>query len=306
MNNYSRIISAIYKLKENSKLNEIIYAPHVYRFLKKSKNMYEWVFLKKKGGNEINYSDNKKFFSDNIDRIKKNIEKLDDEQSRQVYKEMIMFRCVKSNKLPSSYSVNDLYFAKGVVTLSEHEVFIDCGGFLGDTIKSFRKVVNEKFDHIVTYEPDYENCVKLYNYIGKTKNITVKRCGCWSRTCQLPFLSGYSDGSYLVDTLDKNWAPSNMIVEVEVETIDECNECQGATFIKMDIEGAELEALKGCHKVIMKNHPVLAISIYHSNHDMLDILEYLTNKYGFYRYYIRQHSPSIINETVLYAIPKES
>lgn len=53
------------------------------------------------------------------------------------------------------------------------------------------------------------------------------------------------------------------------------------TYIKMDVEGAELNSLIGAHKTIKREHPRLAISIYHSD-DMLNIIEYIKENYPFY------------------------
>lgn len=75
-------------------------------------------------------------------------------------------------------------------------------------------------------------------------------------------------------------------------------------FIKMDIEGAELSALKGGIETIKKYRPQLAISIYHSNEDFINIPLYLNRELTNYNFAIGHYSPSL-SETVLYAIPKE-
>ena len=72
----------------------------------------------------------------------------------------------------------------------------------------------------------------------------------------------------------------------------------------MDIEGAELKALKGGSNSLVKFRPQLAISIYHSNNDMLDIPLYLNDLLKDYVFKIGQYSPDN-DETILYAIPKE-
>jgi hypothetical protein len=72
-------------------------------------------------------------------------------------------------------------------------------------------------------------------------------------------------------------------------------------FIKMDIEGSELEALYGAANTISKNLPRLAISIYHKFEDIVDILSYVHELAPTYRFYIRQCS-YIDGETVLYAV----
>ena len=69
----------------------------------------------------------------------------------------------------------------------------------------------------------------------------------------------------------------------------------------MDIEGAELPALQGAEHIIKKNKPKLAISIYHSDEDMLRLAEYIHELVPEYRLFIRAHRPGIA-ETVLYAV----
>ncbi len=83
--------------------------------------------------------------------------------------------------------------------------------------------------------------------------------------------------------------------------MDDVPECQDATFIKMDLEGSEMMALKGAEKIIKRNKPKLAICIYHSDQDMLEIIKYIHQLVPEYRLYIRHHSTSYI-DTVLYAV----
>lgn len=72
------------------------------------------------------------------------------------------------------------------------------------------------------------------------------------------------------------------------------------TFIKMDIEGAEMEALEGAQKTIERCKPKLAISIYHKEDDLWEIPYYILKKYPWYKIYIR-HYALTTNETVMYA-----
>ena len=71
----------------------------------------------------------------------------------------------------------------------------------------------------------------------------------------------------------------------------------------MDIEGAELDALKGGEKVIKRDLPHLAISIYHKPSDLWEIGLYLFSIHGNnYKYHIRNYGHQTF-DTVLYAIP---
>lgn len=74
------------------------------------------------------------------------------------------------------------------------------------------------------------------------------------------------------------------------------------SFIKMDIEGADLEALKGCQNTIRRYHPKLAISVYHKPEDIIEIPCYIKELVPEYRLYLR-HYGNGDTETVLYALP---
>lgn len=73
------------------------------------------------------------------------------------------------------------------------------------------------------------------------------------------------------------------------------------TFIKMDIEGAEMDALKGAEQTIRKYKPKLAISIYHEENDFWEIPLLIKSFVPEYQFYVRHHSDNC-SETILYAI----
>lgn len=72
------------------------------------------------------------------------------------------------------------------------------------------------------------------------------------------------------------------------------------TFIKMDVEGSELQSLKGAQKTIRKNRPRLAISVYHRPEDLVEIAEYILELNPEYQFILRQYNSNFW-ETILYA-----
>ena len=71
--------------------------------------------------------------------------------------------------------------------------------------------------------------------------------------------------------------------------------------IKMDIEGAEYDALLGAKQLIKKYKPTLAVCIYHKRDDYFKILKLIHRLNSDYKFYIRQYSLTD-NETILYAV----
>lgn len=89
---------------------------------------------------------------------------------------------------------------------------------------------------------------------------------------------------------------------MQVTSIDEHFPDDEITFIKMDIEGAEIEAIRGAENVIRRCKPKLAISVYHKRNDMFEIPLLLHQMYPGYKFYLRQFSKAL-SETVLFALP---
>lgn len=92
------------------------------------------------------------------------------------------------------------------------------------------------------------------------------------------------------------------LVALEVTSVDNVLSGNKATFIKMDIEGSELEALKGCRRTIEMYHPKLAVCVYHREEDIFEIPKFILECYQGYRFFLRHYAHSA-SETVLYAIP---
>jgi len=203
-----------------------------------------------------------------------------------------------ANRIISLVNIEEMYFGPEFIIPKEDEFYIDVGLHNIKTIKDFIRFCdtgNVKYKKILGLEPDkecYENCVNAIGKLGY-KNVEIIKKGAYSSKGIIKF-DGDKGG---ISKIDENGSDA-----IEVVTIDEliCDD-DIVTFIKMDIEGAELEALKGVAKTIRRNKPRLAISIYHKPEDIIDILSYINSLVPEYRFWIRQYS-YFGGETVLYAL----
>ena len=220
---------------------------------------------------------------------------LADDHSRNL---MIAFINTKISGNPDSLvSLNidgeQQYFPE-FLQLREDEVFVDCGAFDGDTILDFINKTKGKYSKIYAFEPDKINIEKLEQTISPFKNIEIIEKGCFSRRNTLRF----QDNEGISSSISNQ---GNVIIEVDA--ID--NIVSGkVTYIKMDIEGSELEALKGAQKTIRTNLPRLAVSLYHRTDDFFSIPQYIYELNDSYQFYLRHYGLSSC-ELVLYAIPYE-
>ncbi|MDR0794594.1 MAG: FkbM family methyltransferase [Tannerella sp.] len=188
------------------------------------------------------------------------------------------------------------YFPKGIFELTGHESYFDCGAFTGDTVADFLRATRGSYRHIWAAEPDKLNYIQLQHYIQKEElaNIDIVNKGIYSYTGKLPFRETGSMLSMITEESDNY---------IEVDTIDRIAAGNPVTYIKMDVEGAELEALKGAEQTISTYKPVLGISIYHKPQDLVDIPLYIKEIVPEYTFCFRVHKKLAI-DTVLYAVVK--
>lgn len=189
--------------------------------------------------------------------------------------------------------IKNQYFAPDVISLTEDEVFVDGGAFTGDTLEDFIQATGGNYKKYYAFEPDKNNFILLSKKIENDhiKNVLPVENGLYNENKLISF-SGDNRTSSSID--------SNGTFTIEVNSVD--NLCNDATFIKMDIEGVELEALKGSKQTIISNKPKLAICIYHKKEHLTEILLYIKSLRPDYKFYMRQHSKVSSAELVLYAV----
>ena len=137
--------------------------------------------------------------------------------------------------------------------MGTHELFIDGGAYDGDTIASFRQATHDQFDRVIAFEPDPVNLVPLRQSAAGDARIKVEPFGLGARKETLRFtLAG--TGSHVAD---------NGECEIQVVILDEALDGAAPTYIKLDIEGSELDALEGGRRTIMRYRPRLAVCVYH-------------------------------------------
>ena len=222
---------------------------------------------------------------------------LADQRSVDVFDLLIKYRTENNEELlEEAYESGHMqYFPeKDIINLTPNEVFVDAGAYNGETSIAFANNVDGKYRKIYAMEPDPVMCklMRDYIYLKGINNISCVNLGAYSHSTKLMFNMENASGSSCIS--------GEGSVEIETISIDEMLDGNEATYIKMDIEGSELEALEGCKNTILKYKPKLAISVYHKEDDLWKIPAYILEKYPFYRLYLRHYTP-ITTETILYA-----
>lgn len=172
------------------------------------------------------------------------------------------------------------------------EVFLDAGSLDGKTTLSFIEWCNGDFERVYAFEPNplmFEECRKNLNLYQN--RVLLFKYALWDKPTKLLFENTNSKWDARID--------SNGSIFVETESIDHILNDKKITFIKFDIEGSEMAALAGAQKSIMTNKPRMAISVYHKDNDLFDIMEFLINIIPDYKFAIRHYHSDCI-ETILY------
>lgn len=180
-------------------------------------------------------------------------------------------------------------------SISKKEVFIDGGAYKGESTINFMKWCQSMDENIecisYIFEPEESNLIELKNNLSlENINAVLIKKGLWSKNAKMSFSSNESCSSIKEE--------GNL--EIEVDCLDDIVDDK-VTFIKMDIEGAEYEALIGAKNTISRYKPKLAISIYHKPEDIFEIAQLIYSLNPEYKFYLRHYSLST-NETVLYAL----
>lgn len=191
-----------------------------------------------------------------------------------------------------NYVDKNQYFDEKIIKFGENEVFLDCGCYDFETSQIFMQKC-PTYNKVICFEPNKDNQKLIQQKIkqlGKNK-VEMIPYGVWNKRDILYFEGAGSSAMVSKSGIEK----------VEVVSIDEVVR-DNVTFVKMDIEGSELNALKGAAKTIVNNRPRLAICVYHKPEDILEIPLYILNLMPEYKLYLRHYSNYFATETVLYAV----
>ena len=226
---------------------------------------------------------------------------LEDDLSRIIYFEY--FKNILSQfsyTAPQIYS-DCAYFASDLFDLDPAERIIDCGAWDGDTLRNFLKLYGKNFESYDAFELLPDNFYKLNALVESLpenigSKIKIHQSGV-SDTTRDTLVRGENQGARI------SW--DNVGIPSKLSALDEVVYERRPSLLKMDIEGEELFALLGAKQIINDFRPILAIAIYHSSEDLVNIPLWIKTLYPDYKLFVRKYFSyvSSLYELVLYAVP---
>ncbi|MFZ0416972.1 MAG: FkbM family methyltransferase [Candidatus Sulfotelmatobacter sp.] len=230
------------------------------------------------------------------DRVRKALSLMSDDASRHEFIAQMRFRLLGDfDSLPAPVQ-GDIYFRDDLFRLRADEMLIDCGAFDGDTLDMFLEKTAHSFTGAIAFEPDPANYAKLAARVGSLPSKTRERIAIHQAA------TGEKNARVLMDAgKGVSSTIGNGDCEVECIALDSLPDVP-VSFIKMDIEGSELDTLAGARELIRRNTPILAVCAYHRQSDLWNIPLFIHSLNPDYSFYLRPH---LLEgwDLVCYAVP---
>lgn len=250
--------------------------------------------------------------------VRRGLDLWEDDASRAAYLANVRFRLDGDfDALPhpvghAQYFPDDLYEWRG------GEWIADVGAYDGDSIRDLVRLHGDAFAHVLALEPDAANFAKLQASVASLPEpirakIDCRRLAAASQPGTLRFdasgtaasavslpagRSGHAESAGPPDLPGSNGA-----VEVPADTLDRLLDGRRPTFIKLDIEGAEPDALDGARGTIEREAPVIAVCVYHRQDHLWRIPLTLKRWRDDYAFFLRPHNEEGW-DLVCYAVPR--
>ena len=220
----------------------------------------------------------KDFYNAHYYEIKKAYDSLADDESRSLYAAMVRYKLFgKMEYLLSGYcATDDIYRSLP----KKIECAVDAGAYNGDTVReliSYRSGV----ERIYAIEPDKRNFKKLSKFVteaGLEGMVRPVNAAVWNENADGEFTGSGNRNSSVSSTASYE-SRKESIPLVKIDSLTD----SAVDYIKYDVEGAEYEALEGSARIISQYRPALLVSVYHRSRDIFLLVNYLTDRYPFYK-----------------------
>lgn len=216
---------------------------------------------------------------------------LADDLSRGLFDAILAYRASGDIADCPAPTLDDEYVPADLPRFAGPLRIVDCGAFTGVAIHKFLRAGYE-VESFAAFEPDLDNFAVL---TARDWAIPRKLClplGTWSSNTQLRFASDGSMASRLSDDGDK---------VIQCVAVDDVLQGEPVNLVKLDVEGAEIETLKGMKRIVTAQRPALLVSAYHAPEHMYEVIDLIHGWDLGYRFHLRVHEYNTFG-TVIYAV----
>ena len=192
------------------------------------------------------------------------------------------------------------------VDFTNCKYIIEGGVYKGGATKRFLALSNDVF--VVGF--DIWGDAFLSDCLRKNDRLKVYKRALWKEETELCFMSDFAKftpaGTFVMKCEDvPDFVDRSVLSRVSAVALDDFvfNEggCARVDFIKLDIEGAELEAIMGAKRVISEFRPQMALSVYHKLEHYYEIPLYVLSIDSSYKLYFEHYGRGLF-DSVMYFV----
>jgi FkbM family methyltransferase len=235
------------------------------------------------GGNNSLVTNRIETLKNNVDKLEWLYDHLEDNASKISLNALIdswlTFSMQEALKI-SMYCSQNVVANPDIFPFYENEVFVDCGSYIGDTVADFVNEFNRSYRKIYTYEISAPTVKVMQNNLKELDNVVYNLKGVADKQGELG-LEGY-DTPFLGNHLVKGKG----ITKVPIVKLDDDIK-EKITFLKIDVEGLDKEAISGAKEQISKYHPKMHIDTYHKLGDIFEVPLLIHSIDPTYKFYLR-------------------
>lgn len=237
----------------------------------------------------------------NAEAIKQAADCWADEESRRLYAGLMeWFETLNSDAVPPPLPSAETYFPE-FLRLRSDEVFVDCGAFDGDTLRQYLQVSRGQFSRIFCLEPDPSNFSRLESFaksLPAADRIELIHAAATHDGKSLQFAASGNVASHAASGKEQ----TEKSISIPGIRLDDLT--PRPTFVKMDIEGSEMSAIRSGDALLRSGKAVWAITLYHHLEDFWRIPLHMRSAAPELRLYLRHYAEDYA-ETICYAIPPD-
>ena len=239
------------------------------------------------------------YVQEQAEKIDLCFELLSDDRSREEFVRQLTWRLTGDFDALSDPVTDEIYFPRFVARRNSPETFVDCGAYNGDTILRFISRNQGEYQSILAFEPDPSNFSALNQTVsalspGQRERIRVFPYAVGAQPERVRFTATGTEGASV----------GSGEYEVDCVRLDDIVGEENPTYIKMDIESAEPDALRGARNIIKRSIPVIAACSYHVQDHLWTIPLTMSEIFPDYAISLRQHI-QLVEDLVSYAVPRD-
>ena len=235
---------------------------------------------------------NESFYKANEESINRAYELLEDGLSRRVFKDIIRFQYTGDLKYLDSCTTDKSEAFNNILRLTGEEDYLDLGAYRGDTIDEFLSFTGGEYRSITAFEPNAKSFDKLREHCAGMERVSLWQLASYNKNALINFNAKSGRNC----AIDSKGAP------VQAARADTILCGKKITYAKLDVEGAERDALEGMETTLRLFKPKLNIAAYHRSEDLFSLILRLKEINPGYKFYLRHHPYIPHWDTNLYCV----